>query len=293
MKTLNFFKLLILLFFPLNVFTQSVLSPLENAPNDGVFISEHIPNRRPIPYVHVREADVMWQKRVWRIIDLREKINQSLYFPLTVLRNGQRISFFEVIKRGIVNNRFPAYSTDIDLDKEFEVELPLPQAMKALTQMNIMKDSIGQPLYDSTGAPVMRPDTLTPQDIAQYWLKEDWFFDKQRSIMDVRILGLCPVMETTDDQSGQFRSYRQLFWLYYPSCRSWCSIHQAYNPYNDAEWRSFDEIFHKRMFSSYITQESTVYNRPIGAYATGIESLLESERIKDDIFNIEHDMWNY
>jgi len=52
--------------------TQTVL--------DGAYVREHNPTRKVIGYPYLREADVMWAKRVWQIIDLSQKINQTLYF---------------------------------------------------------------------------------------------------------------------------------------------------------------------------------------------------------------------
>ena len=107
-------------------------------------------------------------------------------------------------------------------------------------------------------------------------------------------IGLAPVIEVDDPVQGKF-TYKVLFWLYYRAIRNYLSQYYCYNPYNDAEWRTYDEIFHKRLFNSYTRMESNVYNRSIAAYLSGqsMEMMLESERIKDDIFKIEHDMWNF
>ncbi|MEK6615689.1 MAG: gliding motility protein GldN, partial [Bacteroidota bacterium] len=111
---------------------------------------------------------------------------------------------------------------------------------------------------------------------------------------DVRIIAIAPVIENNQPDIGKF-GYRPLFWLYYPACRNYFAQFYCYNPSNDAEWRTFDEIFHKRMFNSYVFMESNVYNRPITAYLSGqgMDQLLEAERIKNVIFDMEHDMWQY
>jgi gliding motility associated protien GldN len=124
-------------------------------------------------------------------------------------------------------------------------------------------------------------------------MKEDWFFDKQRSVMDVRILGLCPMKEKADPTSGEVIGYSPLFWVYFPECRATFAKAEVYNTKNDAERRSLDDIFWKRMFSSYIHKESNVYDRVVVSYATGLDVLLESDRIKDDIFVYEHDLWHF
>src|ERR1035437_3495213 len=273
---------------PQHTSSPSVLGP---SVNNGVYIPEHLPNRKPILYVPLREADVMWEHRIWRVIDLREKINHPLYYPEDE-ESTKRPSLFSVIKKGIMNHELSVYDPNpavYNADEEFKIEYPVSEAQKSFfREVTFMKQDT------ATGemVSVTVPDTIKPADIRQYYIKEDWFFDKQRSIMDVRILGLAPVIETIDDK-GQFKAYKVLFWLYYPGCRNLFSKYQCFNPYNDAEWRTFDEIFHKRQFSSYIREETNVYNRPINVYAQGIDALLASEEIKDNIFKFEHDMWNY
>ncbi|MBL7917566.1 MAG: hypothetical protein JNM96_04155 [Bacteroidia bacterium] len=84
-----------------------------------------------------------------------------------------------------------------------------------------------------------------------------------------------------------------MFWVYFPACRNVFANTYAYNTRNDNEYRSFDELFHKRDFSSIIIKESNVYDRYIGEYSNGIDALSEAEEIKTDLFNWEHDLWNY
>ena len=66
-----------------------------------------------------------------------------------------------------------------------------------------------------------------------------------------------------------------------------------FNRQNDAERRSYEDYFWKRQFNSYVVKESNVYDRNISEYTTGIDHLLESERIKKEIFEFEHDLWDY
>jgi gliding motility associated protien GldN len=83
------------------------------------------------------------------------------------------------------------------------------------------------------------------------------------------------------------------FWIYYPEARFWLVNNEAYNPKNDAEWRTYDDIFTKRKFASYIYKEENVYDRMISDYASGLDALLESERIKSEILQFEQDLWEY
>ena len=127
----------------------------------------------------------------------------------------------------------------------------------------------------------------------KYWVKEDWFFDRQRSVMEVRILGLCPLVEKKTETGEGTGADKALFWIYFPQARPIFANQEVYMRHNDAERRTFDEIFWKRMFSSYIRKETNVYDRVIVEYVSGLDALLEAERIKKDIFVFEHDLFHY
>ena len=95
------------------------------------------------------------------------------------------------------------------------------------------------------------------------------------------------------DVDGNSVGFRPLFWLYYPECRYVFANSEVYNMFNDAQRRTFEDLFQKRYFSSYIVKEDNAFNRQIVSYARGLDALAESERIQQELFNIEHDIWNY
>ena len=131
--------------------------------------------------------------------------------------------------------------------------------------------------------------------VKKWRLKEEWFFDKQRSVMDVRILGLAPLQEDRDEVNGQLLgTFSPLFWVYFPEAREVLINAEVFNLVkNDAERRTYDDIFWKRMFSSIIIKEANVMDRKVNEFKIGLDAVLEAERIKAEIFNIEHDLWEY
>ena len=197
-----------------------------------------------------------------------------------------------MIQKGISEGKIRRLFEYDVFTNEFGAALKLSDAKKAMTETINVKDSVGGPLLDPSGSQVTMQDTIRSERIVQYWIKEVWFFDKQRSVMEVRIIGLAPVIVVEDPGLNRF-SYRPLFWLSYSSCRDYFSQNKSFNAYNNADLRNFDEIFQKRFFNSYIRQESNVYGRPISAYTHGDEALMESERIKEGIFKFEDNLWHY
>lgn len=232
----------------------------------------------PVPYPPIREADVIWSKRIWRVIELKEKTNFPYYFS-----SVNRPALFRVIQQGVFSGKLKAFEND-DFQKAYSTE--------DFTKLIVKSDSIT--IYNASAAGEQLEfgaavhDTLSSDQVVQYWVKEDWFFDRQRSVMDVRIIGICPVRYDEDKEL-----YVPMFWVYYPECREWLNSFTAVNPMNDAEERGFDELFTKRKFTSYIRKESNLYDRNIEDYATGTDALLESDRIKNQMLRFEHDMWQY
>lgn len=259
----------------------------QNKVLDKPWIKENTPTRRVVPYTHVREADVMWHRRIWRVIDLREKINQPLYYPIIPIQD--RKSLFEVLKEGILEGSITAYS---DADDEFTIQLTKAEAKNKMGFWKETKqyDDFGEEIF---GAADSTYEDYSSQDIVEYRIKEDWFFDRERSIMDVRIIGIAPARNNIDMSTGESKGKELMFWVYFPEARYVFANYDVYNRQNDAEKRTFDDIFWKRMFNSYIVKRSNVYDRNNKEYLKGLDLILESDNIKEDMFNLEHDMWHF
>lgn len=284
---------------------------------DGVVMQQHIPTKKVIPYAFLREADYVWSKRVWRVIDLREKMNYPLYYPLRPLND--RYNLFHILTSGIKSKAIIGYlpapfgALVIDGDQFKYPVLPpnlggtdqeYKEGIRAMMQSCTQEDSVAQPIgtdqygnfeydpkdLDGMGNPltytVDKCEDIAAEDIAAYHIKEDWFFDKQRSVLDVRIIGLAPMRKTD-------RGFQEMFWVYFPEARYLLQNYFTYNEKNDARRMSFDDLFWKRKFTSFIDKETNVYDRAINDHKVGVDALLKSEEIKKDIFTFEHDVWHF
>ncbi len=271
------------------VLASTISTAQESTVLDGVYIKENTPNRRVTPYPSLREADVMWSKRIWREIDLKQKVNHPFYYPLKPSQGKK--SLFDVIKDGVIKTgELTAYSVgDLGDDDQFTRELT-PSEIIALmndTVVNYTEDpDTGEMIEAKT------VDQVSSEKITRYEIKEDWFFDKQRSVLDVRIIGICPKVKETDE-FGEFKGYKRLFWIYFPEARYVFANVDVHNRFSDSERRTYEDIFWKRQFGSYIIKQSNEHDRFIAEYKVGLDALIEADKIKENIFNFEQDMWHY
>lgn len=271
----------------------AALSIRSQAQVTEVYAREHIALKAPIPYSYLREADVFWAKDIYRIVDLKQKQNHCLYYPTKPI--SDRINLVDLILNGIDQEGVRAFSTDDRLN-EFTIPLTREQIDGVFDAgIDTIKavDVNTNQLVESIVSNPRKTD-----EVKQIMVKEKWFFDRNHSVMSVRIIGLCPirVYNKLDDQGmpTDIVLKEQTFWVYFDEIRPLLSNHEIFNRNNDAQRISFDDFFMQRRFNSYIFAESNVYdNRWINSYAVGVDALLEAEKIKEWLFDIEHDLWEY
>ncbi len=256
---------------------------------DGVYVNENTPSRKVIPYTSLRQADVMWSKRIWRRMDLRKKQNQVFYYPEEPAQG--RKNLFDYIRQAILDDgTLTPYDpgTVVDIDDEFTRALTTEDVLaKMISESEIdVFDEYG----DVVGTQKVR-DTLRASSVKFYEIKEEWFFEKQKSQLESRIIGIKPMVEKINASGDPV--LEDLFWIYFPEARFVFANSEVFNRINDAERRTYEDVFWKRQFESTIIKESNVYDRSINEYKTGLDALLEAEKIEEKIFNFEHDFWHY
>ncbi len=275
MKKITSLLIVLTLGFSLGKFSYAQGTTEQQAPRDRIYDRSSPSEREIIPYDHIRESDVFMEKRIWRVIDSREKINLPFKYEGIDWKDMKPLItiFNDAIKEGAV-----VYD-----DEYFKVPLT-PEAFNKKTGSI---DTIAQ--YDIDGN--YTKDTIVqnefdPNSVKKFRVKEDWFFDKETSTLQVRILGIAPIY--TDPDAGEL----PLYWVYYPDFRKILVKQDCFNPKNDAIRMSWDDIFEGRLFGSYIIKESNVLDRRIQDYKLGVDALMEAEKIKQDMFEWEHDLWS-
>lgn len=259
----------------------SAQAALDKNPNEGLYEQNATGYQKPMAYTSIREADVMWRKRIWREIDFRQKMNQVFFYPTETHYNWT--NFITILMQAMENGDIQAYEVDPNKD-----QLDTPYRSDEIKNKYFEKtqlDDDGNLIVDENGDPLI---TKSYDVVKKLRIMEDWYFDKQRSELKVQILAICPTM--VDDQGNS----EGLFWVSYNhNTREILAKSNFFNSANPGAPKNYDEIFMKRMFDSYIYKEENPYDRKINHYAQGEAALWESERIKQEIIDFEQNLWEY
>ncbi|WP_281235519.1 gliding motility protein GldN [Flavobacterium gelatinilyticum] len=282
---------------------------------------------KPLPYGYVDDRDILMGKTTWEIIDLDEKINFPLYFPVDTSNIGaDRRSLYDVLTKAIRQGRI----TEVYTDSYFNTKKSLKDIQGSLTRVdttdagrelinqypddfrsrvikkkvvtgtgknkkvNYVEETVG-PTRTVPAEYILKQD-LTAADVSQYKVKGYWYFDKRQSELKYRMLGICPVTPDVYTMNSDEKDYIELFWVFFPNAREVLHEAKAFNDKNSALPISFDQILNSRRFNAIIYKEENMYgDREIKDYMkdNAQSQLLESERVKEKIRNFEEDMWNY
>jgi gliding motility associated protien GldN len=257
-----------------------------DAPMDGYYKKTNILSAKVTPYPNLRESDVAFAKRVWREIDVREKMNRYLASP--------KARLIDILLTAIANGELTAYDPTPNPEKgdpngdSFKTPLKPGQARSRLADSSVVDK------FDKDGNKVgstLMAGEFNPDSVVRFLIKEDWVFDRQRSIFEPRIVGIAPMVKPK--AGGLDLDYQAAFWVNFTEARPIFATKEAVSRNSDATGLSFDDVFVKRLFTSFIVKESNDKDERIKDYATGIDKLYESDRIKKSLMDWELNLWQY
>lgn len=248
----------------------------------------------PLPYGYVDERDVLWSKTTWEVVDLDERVNFPLYYPIdTNSISSSRRSLYNVLVSAIKSGKIK----DIYADSYFNHKRTLEDIKAALVKVDTTDLGIEQ--YNA-GEPVdpqyISKREISAADIAEYHIRGYWYFDKRQAELKYRLLGIAPVAPDVNFLDSDNPTLVELFWVWYPSARDVLNDNYAFNTENTSKPISFDHLLNSRRFNGIIYAEDNLQgDRQVDDYISNnaLMQLLESQRIKEQIRNFEMDMWNY
>jgi gliding motility associated protien GldN len=294
---MKFFKVLILFgFFVNQINAQSNLLNAKTPDEIGKKTAAqlNLDNDRPMEYGYVHDRDVMYGRNVWEIIDLDERVNFPLYFPIDTNNIGKdRRSLFDVLTTALEKGRITeVYGDSYFTSKRTLKEIEDARKRTDTTDAGKLRLNAGESLIDGD----VYTNYVTADLVMDYKIRGFWFFDKRQGDLRYRMLGICPVTPDVYTLDKDEKDYIELFWVYYPAAREVLNEWKVFNNRNTAMPMSFDHLLNARRFSANVYKEENVMgDREVKDYMNdnSLNQLLESERVKDRIRSFEQDMWNY
>lgn len=255
-----------------------------------------IDNDGPLPYGYTDDRDVVWGKMVWEKIDLDERANFPLYYPLDTVQIGaERRSLYDVLVKNIKNGRIPR----IYADSYFANERTLDDLSASMAYRDTT--DVGVEQYNAEGVidpQYIRSFVIDASDVQEYLVRGYWYIDKRQGELKYRLIALAPVVNEARTKAfpDEISQPIPMFWIFYPDAREVLHEAKVYNNQNSAQPISFDHLLNSRRFSGVIYKEDNMYeDREIKDYVKddALMQLWESNLIKERIRNIEIDLWNY
>lgn len=251
-------------------------------------------NDNPLPYGFIDQRDVLWSKSVWEKVDLNEKMNFPLYFPIDTMNIGpERRSLYDVLLKNIKNGRIPnIYADSYFTQKRTLKDIEATLISVDTTDAGIAQLNAGEQLDEQ----YIDRRELTAADIQEYRVRGYWYVDKRLGELKYRIIGIAPCARDVNFIDDENSVLVELFWVFFPEAREVLHEYKAFNRHNTSMPFSFDHLLNSRRFSGVIYKEDNEYgDRAVKDYIqdNSLMQLLESDRIKETIRNIEIDLWNY
>ncbi|MGO4710158.1 gliding motility protein GldN [Chryseobacterium sp. 2TAF14] len=261
----------------------------------------------PLEYGFVDEKDILKSMMVWEIIDLNDKINQPFYYdnPNGLLSKTTR-SLYQILLDAALNGQID----EVYEDENFSTK-STPEAIKKKLESERIDDELIE-IINSGATPTEAQKKqyidiirTTTDKVKVLKIMGMWFIDKRDGMMKYRPLGIA-AMGPDPTSIGRIGPDGQplagadelvdLFWVYYPKARDILANNYVFNRANSSADLSFDDIINARRFSSIIYKSSNgLGDGTIKDYVprNAEEQLAESQRIKEQILQMENDMWNY
>ncbi|MEN5058387.1 gliding motility protein GldN [Sphingobacterium kitahiroshimense] len=211
---------------------------------DGFYQINNLDDAVPFAYPAVNTKNIRFYKRIWRDIDLKDERNAILATP------GH--SLIELVMKTIEKGKLSLYSPD---DDSFKKRLSAEEGLARFA------DSVLVPIFDDEGNQIDSKMTLNefdPARVTKFRVKEDIFFDKQRSRLETRIIGLAPLMNITSSAAlAEVVGATPIFWLYFPQLRYTLVQVDISDPDKGLYDMTMDDFFVQKKFTGAIIRESS------------------------------------
>lgn len=261
-----------------------------------------------IAVVYHRHDDIVWSRVVYRIIDMRDKQNYQLYFPVRP-DNPYYRNLFKVILDGVCGGGLTPYERGRELKPKYDMILE-PADLRANSILPKERDTDPNSYLievDAAGSPYINNDVFAEysKDLLKYVIQEVVFFNKHTSRMYSKIMGIAPLYSANPDKvsarnGAQSLQFSILFWVLFDELRPFLARQYVIPNGNETQRLTFDEFFAQKLYAHYLLGDDNVYTKMLLDYEKIVDVEVyeefikkEQQRIETEMLNFEQDLWEY
>ncbi len=236
--------------------------------------------------VNPRLDDVIWRKAVLRVIDLRERQNNALYYPKEDIDSMGQKNLFSIMFLKVLEGKVTAYKSPTNPEQTFVPRFTKENIFDVdeFIQANSLaswEDNFGKINYVTPG-------------VTKFYIQEVWYFNKATSTFHNKILSIAPVYDEHYNPRSDMRT-GVFFWVPYDNLRPYLQEEfMKINGRNVAPLVNYDEFLISRQFDSYIIKDYDLISQDIDKNIENPDIIRrEQQRVEDEILNFEQDLWHY
>lgn len=223
-----------------------------------------------------------WVREIYRFLDLNKEKNASLYYPVKPI--GERMNFFTLIFKQMLEGNLDVYKYQLDGDEIFTEEYK-ETPKDILERFEIL-------FTTQNGRYLVEDVDIPSNEVLGYYLKEAWYFDKNNSVVDVKIQAICPVIFRQDDFGAESTRY-PMFWVPYENIRPYASrMPIMVSSLNNASNQTINDFFVKHTFDGEIYKTTNVRNLSLAQlYPDLADRRKEEKKIESQLKQFNDSLW--
>ncbi|MDE6754209.1 MAG: gliding motility protein GldN [Muribaculaceae bacterium] len=200
------------------------------------------------------DADIEYQRQIYRELDLTKPQNAALYFPEDIIDGKENL--FRTILRLVVEGQIPAYEY-LDGREIFSDNYKV-NVGDMLERFDIYAQE-GKGSTERNPKFIIEEADVPVQQVLNYYIIEKWEFDRRSNSMKTKVEAICPVLTRTGDFGGEARY--PMFWVKYDALRPHIASQFTFlSDDNNIERYTFDDFFTLGLYDGEIYKTRNLRN---------------------------------
>ena len=204
------------------------------------------------------DANLMWEKIIYRQLDLTKDQNLALYYPEEPTENQE--SLFRIIMKLVTSGQISAYEY-LDGREMFTDQYKI-KVSEMLDRFHIIYTEAKGSTEKNPKFNIEESD-VPSNEVLTYYVIEKWEFNSNENRMKRQVEAICPVLHRSDDFGGEPIRY-PMFWTRFSDLRPYLAQQNIFiDDDNNLPKYNYDDFFQLSMYDGEIYKTKNLRNRTL------------------------------